>query len=184
MSEKFITSDHHFDHERIITLCNRPFANKDEMTEVMVQKWNERVKPVDHVYHLGDFILSKDEDFIRKLLSRLNGMITLIAGNHDHDPALRIIKEKFQVVSMKTLKVDGFPNITLCHYPMISWDKSHFGTWQLYGHHHGNEKGYGDDPGILPIRKNQQMDCGVDTNNFYPYSLDEIKTKLTSMEKS
>lgn len=180
MSNKFFTSDQHFDHERIITLCNRPFANKEEMNEEMIKRWNERVKPTDHIYILGDLFFSKDEEFIRKTLARLNGGKTLVPGNHDHDPAIRIFREKFEVTPLKRIKVEGYPDIVLCHYPMISWDKSHFGTWQLFGHHHGNGKGYGNDPAALPIRRKQQMDVGVDTNNFYPYSIEEIKQKLTT----
>jgi len=46
---------HAFSHRGIITYANRPFASMEEMDEVLVQRWNERVRPGDRVYHLGDF---------------------------------------------------------------------------------------------------------------------------------
>jgi calcineurin-like phosphoesterase family protein len=48
---------------------------------------------------------------------------------------------------------------------MKVWAKSHYNSWQLFGHSHGKLEGVG-----------KQMDIGVDTHNFYPYSLDEIRT--------
>ena len=54
--------------------------------------------------------------------------------------------------------------IVLCHYCMRVWPKSHYGSWQLFGHSHGGLPGVG-----------KQMDVGVDTNSYYPYSLGEIK---------
>jgi len=44
------------------------------------------------------------------------------------------------------------------------WEKSHFNSWQLYGHSHGNL----DDIG-------KQYDVGVDANNFLPVSFANLK---------
>ena len=55
--------------------------------------------------------------------------------------------------------------ITLCHYPMISWNKSHYNSWLLYGHVHNNE---------IPL-KGKMMNVGVDVNNFYPVSFTQVK---------
>ena len=58
-------------------------------------------------------------------------------------------------------------NIICCHYMMKIWPKSHYNSWQLFGHSHGGMNGR---------TEGKQMDVGVDTNNFYPYSFEEIKT--------
>jgi calcineurin-like phosphoesterase family protein len=62
-------------------------------------------------------------------------------------------------------------HIVVCHYAMRTWGRSHFNSWQLYGHSHGTLEGHG-----------KQMDIGVDTNHFYPYSFDEIKRIMNKKE--
>lgn len=56
------------------------------------------------------------------------------------------------------------------HYPMLSWPRSHYGSIQLHGHMHGSA----DDN--MRNRQNNILlyDVGVDANNFYPVSIEEI----------
>ncbi len=82
MGNRFFTSDTHFGHARIIELCNRPFASVEEMNEVMIERWNEVVKPDDVVIHLGDVALGKIAESL-PLIGRLNGHKVLVPGNHD-----------------------------------------------------------------------------------------------------
>ena len=49
---------------------------------------------------------------------------------------------------------------------MRVWNKSHYGSWNLYGHSHGSLP---DDPHARAI------DVGVDCHNFAPVSFDEVK---------
>ena len=79
MGKIFFTSDHHFGHENIIRFCNRPFKDAREMNEVLIQRWNEKVKPRDEVYHLGDFGLTYKEN-LETILNQLNGKKYLIVG--------------------------------------------------------------------------------------------------------
>lgn len=51
------------------------------MNEVLIQRWNEKVKPSDTIFHLGDFAFGGAEIW-NKTLPRLNGHIVLILGNH------------------------------------------------------------------------------------------------------
>jgi len=50
------TSDYHFSHANIIKYCGRPFETVEEMSETIIRKHNERVKPEDTAFFLGDFI--------------------------------------------------------------------------------------------------------------------------------
>ena len=82
MSKIYFTSDHHFGHKNIIKFSKRPFKGVDEMDEMLIQKWNEKIKPEDDVYHLGDVGLSSFGK-LSKILEKLNGKIYLINGNHE-----------------------------------------------------------------------------------------------------
>lgn len=76
------TADLHLGHERIIELCARPFSSVTEMNEAIITRWNERVEPEDTVWVLGDVALGPIEESLG-LISRLNGYLILVAGNHD-----------------------------------------------------------------------------------------------------
>lgn len=78
----FYISDTHFGHKRIIELCDRPFKDVSHMNEILVANWNETVSPEDDVFHLGDVAMGSWELW-DGVLSRLNGHIHLIIGNHD-----------------------------------------------------------------------------------------------------
>ena len=183
----YFTSDTHFFHKNIIEYCNRPFYKDDsnEMDNTIVNNWNEKVSPIDTVYHLGDFAFTGNIDKIRSMIASLNGNIHLIMGNHDY-------QNKFDRASVRSLfkstndylyievedeEIDGKQGIFLCHYPMLSWAGSVRGTWQLFGHiHSGKLSGSSErDVRLLP----QQYDVGVDNNNFTPVSYDEVKTVIT-----
>lgn len=157
----FFTADHHFGHTRIIELAKRPFASVKEMDEEMIRRWNEVVARGDLVYHLGDFAFA-DHD---KYLVRLNGQKRLILGNHDHSNRVKNAKGWATVDGLLCAKVDGevLP-ITLCHYGLRVWNRSHYGALHFYGHSHGNLPG-----------DHQSCDVGVDCWEYRPVSLDEIK---------
>lgn len=74
----YLFSDSHFNHENIATYCKRP-AN---FTEIIIQRWNEIVKPEDLVIHLGDVMIGKKAEWI---IPSLTGRKVLIRGNHDRE---------------------------------------------------------------------------------------------------
>lgn len=87
MPAVWLVSDTHFGHEKTCTVFKRddgsqlrPFSSAEEMDEAMVARWNERVRPNDKIYHLGDVVISRRH---LNTLSRLNGDKVLIRGNHD-----------------------------------------------------------------------------------------------------
>lgn len=85
MSRTFFISDTHFSHENIIKYCNRPFTSAEEMNTILLKNWNNTVKKSDTVWFLGDFGLG-DREELKEILSKLNGNIYMIRGNHDHFP--------------------------------------------------------------------------------------------------
>ena len=66
--------------------------------------------------------------------------------------------------------------IFMSHYPMLTWDGSHRGSWQVYGHIH-TEKGKKTsfDDKLVP----NQYDVGVDNNDYTPVSWQQLKEIIT-----
>lgn len=175
----FFSSDPHYDHKNIIKHCNRPFSDVQEMNEALQSNWNSVVTPDDEAWILGDICFG-DIGSIISHLGKLNGRcIRILWGNHD-----RALRRKYYTVEQafngrilfcgdsKEIKV-GEQRITLNHYAMRVWNKSHRGAWHLYGHSHGTLP---DDPNSL------SFDVGVDCHNFFPIDfakVTEIMSKKT-----
>jgi calcineurin-like phosphoesterase family protein len=166
----WFTSDNHFGHKNIIKYANRPFDSVHDMDRIMVERWNEMVKPEDVVYHLGDVGLCWPKE-LKKILNKLNGKKCLILGNHDAS-ALKCsecfewIKDYHELAVPDIDSKDGINTVVLFHYAMRVWNKSHFGSYHLYGHSHGALE---DLPNAL------SFDVGVDSHDFYPINYDEVK---------
>lgn len=153
----FFSADEHYNHRNIIKYCNRPFDTVEEMDETMINNHNSVVGKNDTVIHAGDFTLLKHKRIIyEKYINRLNGTHVFLKGSHDY----WLPWHKSQQVWEKQI---GKHYIVVCHYAMRVWHKSHYNSFMLYGHSHGN----------LPTQ-GKQYDVGVDNNNFYPVSLDQV----------
>jgi len=168
----FFTADHHFRHANIIKYSNRPFSSVGEMDEIMVQRWNTVVRPGDTVYHLGDFTLG-NRDVAAKYWDRLTGEKILVPGGHD---ARWVDLRTAQL--LRIIRLEGV-TITLCHYPMLTWEKSHYGRPHFHGHTHGTVPD-AIRRGVLEgeMDKGSRIDVGVDRWDFYPVAWETLK-KLT-----
>lgn len=160
----FFTSDTHFGHANILRYCKRPFSHIDEMDEVIIKNYNDVVTNDDIVFHHGDFAF-RDPVYYRK---RLNGKIFFINGNHDYK--IEHCKNIFESVhDLLTTKVEN-QQITMCHFAMRVWNKSHFNTWHTYGHSHGRLESFG-----------KSYDVGVDNNDFKPVSFEQLKEIMKNL---
>lgn len=169
MQTQWFTADEHYGHANIIEFADRgverKFVSTEEMDEELIKRNNEIVGKRDIVYHLGDFCWDKRERAL-EILSRLKGDHRFLVGNHD-----RWMK-KNEYPHLIEISPWG-QSIVLSHYAMRVWNKSHFNSWNLYGHSHGMLPGIG-----------KQMDVGVDTNNYYPYSFQQIVEIMEKKENN
>lgn len=171
---KFFTSDLHFGHSNAIKHSNRPFDNVEEMNASLIDRWNKTVSNGDDVYILGDVSFCNITE-TTKYLTCLNGTIYLIAGNHDSRLRKKedFTKHFVWVKDLHELAVEdadvpgGKQHIVLCHYPLLSWHRSHYGSWMLHGHCHGNMNSFNE--GV------RRFDCGVDCTNYAPISYAQLK---------
>lgn len=172
----WFTADTHFDHKNVIVYAKRPFNNVDDMNEGLIKNWNELVDPKDEIYHLGDIAIGKPAR-IAWLVSRLNGRKHLVCGNHDkellrHKELVSLFETINNFREIKIQDADaykGSQRIVLLHYALRVWNKSHYGSYSLYGHSHGSLT---DDPHSL------SLDVGVDCWDYRPVSYDQIKAKM------
>jgi calcineurin-like phosphoesterase family protein len=143
----FAISDTHFGHRSIIKHCNRPFSSTDEMDKTMIKNWNHVVSPKDTVYHGGDIAFRCTHNRMYEIIMSLNGKIKLVIGDHDKD-FLKMLKNKdtkgkVEVMGYMCFIQYNHEKITLCHWAMYSWNRSHYNSYHIHGHHHGRLHGYG-----------------------------------------
>ena len=131
MSKIFYLSDTHFNHAKIITLCNRPFANVDEMNDTLIENINNTVSDDDLVRFLGDFAWSDHVYFFKQL----HGSWEFIRGNHDEaaEGLGWLRKDDYREVK------DGEYKLKLFHYPITEWNGFYKGHYHFYGHVHTNK---------------------------------------------
>jgi calcineurin-like phosphoesterase family protein len=152
MGKFYFTSDTHFNHANIIVHCNRPFKDVKEMNEILIKNWNDIVTYDDTIFHLGDFSLNCDKEF----LNRLNGKIIHIKGNHDHKgPIIEDIMIFY-----------GGKYWQLIHDP---WESEN--DFVLCGHVHDAWK-------VKTINNRIIVNVGVDVWNFKPITIQDILNEL------
>lgn len=136
MPATYLISDTHFGHLGVCKFFKRdgvtklrPWTDPDEMDEHLVKVWNERVKPNDKVYHLGDVVINRKS---LKTLSRLNGDKVLIRGNHD------IFRDEEYREYFRELRAYHVMNkMIFSHIPIHSDSIERF-VCNVHGHLHDN----------------------------------------------
>ena len=180
------TSDTHFFHEAMIGYSHRPFKNKEDMNNQLVDNWNSVVKPSDKVFHLGDFAMKCSQADWAEIRSRLNGQIYLILGNHDpkefHRPGFKSILFE-ETVAHKSIKIDN-RIIHLHHYPFLCYAGSFRNEIQLFGHLHLASNSTGLDTPRAEFMLPTQYDVGVDLNGYKPISHEEVIYRIDQQVKN
>jgi calcineurin-like phosphoesterase family protein len=146
------------------------------MNDTLVNNINELVGQDDILIHLGDWSFGgfeRIEEFRNRIVCR---NIHLVLGNHDQH--IRNNKGNIQTLFLSALDYMNLDlrinrsgniekyNLILMHYPISSWDGLSKGNIHLHGHVHL--------PPQQRIAEGRAMDVGVDGNNYYPISINEI----------
>ena len=178
MGKIFTTSDLHLGHQNILKYepLSRPFATVEEMDDAIVERWNSKVGPHDTVYVLGDLCMGM-RDKVKERVSRLNGHIILVRGNHDDKNRIAIYEEMgIEVKDIAYLSYKG-KFFIMCHFPIANEEFAKMVREDnkecvfLYGHIHSKApQGFVDG----------SFHVGVDTNNLTPLSIEEIWEKTSN----
>ena len=174
----FFTSDTHFSH---INMCKfldydgnrvRPFDSWTEADEVMIQNWNEMVKPEDKIYHLGDLSFNKNE--ADKIMPRLHGKKCLIRGNHD------LFKLNWYALWFYDIRgCYNLENYFLTHVPIHPDSKARF-KMNIHGHlHRGLVYQHNKQGEITPIPDPWYRNVCMDANDYKPIPFETIQHEFS-----
>lgn len=161
------SADLHLRHKFMAT--HRGFESLDEHDEFLIEQWRATVGRREDIYFLGDFTFARKED-APKLFQALTGTKHLVVGNHDPKHVRDL--PWASVHDLRKVKYMG-RSIVLCHYPMLTWQNAHHGTWHLHGHSHGNGR-WSD---------STRMDVGIDCHpEMRPFDVEEVVAILSQRQ--
>lgn len=188
----FFTSDFHLGHTNVIKYDNRPFKDVDEMHSTLLKNWNSVVGSDDIVFYLGDLSFGRS-DLAKWFTHSINGKIHFILGNHDK--MKDIVKlNRFESIHPYGCEIwvkdedtksargsDGYQQMILSHYPILSWNRAHHGSWHLHGHSHQSitKSEIGKE-----YYKRKVIDIGCNGWDYTPQSYQQIKDVMSKREGS
>lgn len=146
-------------------------SDLERMHQDLVSNWNAVVAPGDTVMVLGDLAMGGAQhsiDVIR-IVNSLNGRKYAVPGNHD-TYVLDLGFQDFEWLPPLAEIQVGKQLVVLCHYPLLVWNRSHRGSWNLHGHSHHS----------LPIDTGfKRLDVGIDGPwGMRPVSHSEVAATL------
>ena len=180
MPAVFLVSDTHFGHAGVCRFTHpddpevklRPWTDPDEMDEEMIRRWNDRVRPNDKVYHLGDVVINRKA---LKTLARLNGDKVLIRGNHD------IFRDDEYREYFRELRAYHVMNgCILSHIPIHTESLGRFGT-NIHGHLHATRVkkiGWTKKLGNTEVIDPRYHCVCVEQTDFAPILLEDVYKRI------
>ena len=144
----------------------RPFTSNEEMDYTMMENWNKLVRPQDHVYHLGDFTMLRQDTNGRMTAfrQRLNGHLRILLGNHDALPSKWYFQNFEKVYGSRVID-----NLLMTHIPVNSQSLGRFKA-NVHGHTHHNKIML--DPHHPDSR---YINVSVEQTNYSPVAWEDLK---------
>jgi calcineurin-like phosphoesterase family protein len=163
------TADLHFFHANIIAHCARPFPSVEAMNDALIASL-ACVGRDDDLWIIGDFAFgpgAKADGALESAFDAIPGRKHLIFGNHDH----KAVKALPWVTARNVAEIkDDGQHLTLCHYPMITFNHARRGALQLFGHVHNDWLG-----------TRNSVNVGVDVWDFRPVQIADIRARAKTL---
>jgi len=153
---KWFIADLHLDDKRLFGPRKDYFENVPAWSRYILGQIHRYITKADHLYILGDMA---HRDLHKWRMKIRTGQAWFLKGNHDPSDAqcTRAFGRQFRHI-MGVRLCDG-TDCLLSHYPQAFWNKSHHGSYHLYGHCHGQREATLDK--WMPQRRS--MDVGPET---------------------
>ena len=167
MATIWLISDTHFGHRNMAEVFThadgspmRPFATVTEMDDYMITMWNQKVRPQDHVWHLGDVAMAREP--LQRIVPQLHGHKRLVRGNHD------IFKTKVYLdVGFEEIRgVSVLNGLVFTHIPIHERSLGRFRA-NVHGHTHA-EPDYGP----------KYLNVSVERIAYTPISLEDVDARV------
>lgn len=184
MSASWVIADTHFGHRGVCTFLApngvdklRPWGCPDEMDEALVKNWNEVVKPNDRVNLLGDVVINRR---CLVTLSRLNGRIRLVKGNHDIFKLKDYLPYVDDIAAYHVTKGANGGKVIMSHIPIHPESLGRFGV-NIHGHLHAHSVMRQE----IPFIKDKRYVCvSVEQTNWRPITLEEALARAKPTDES
>ena len=166
-SKVWFISDTHFYHKNILKFTDRTdnlirgskFESLDDMHSCIIDNWNSTIGECDIVYHLGDVTFKFNGDFIQ-LWKSLNGIKTLIIGNHD---SIEFFANRGLCKHIHMSKMIREANAILTHMPVHTSTFSDRIHLNIHGHVHSHS-----------IDDSRYCNVSLEAIGYKPVSLEQI----------
>lgn len=146
------------------------FSTQKECDDFILSNWNDKVKPGDLVYHLGDVFIGKKEEFA-SLWPKFNGSKRLVVGNHDD---IKYLSSGGFFQKVLCWRVWPEYDLTMTHVP-IQLDNSYDGlrtTFNVHGHIHHN-----------PPPTSRHFNVCVENIGYTPVHIEDLAALLGQKKK-
>ena len=171
MAKVFFTSDLHFGHKNLCEGLRGMTA--EESDALIISNWNKVVSKRDIVYVLGDITMEKHKN-IKDYISKLNGHIRIVGGNHDN---VRCCHE-YRELGITVMGVLIYKNYICTHIPIHESQLYGF-AGNIHGHIHrqGEIDGLGHyTPATLDPTK--YYNVNTEFHSFTPIEFEQIKKEF------
>lgn len=179
MPSVWLTSDTHFGHAGVCRFLRedgtklRPWDDPNEMDEVLVKNWNDTVRPMDKVYHLGDVVINRR---CLSTLERLNGDKILIRGNHDIFKLHDYTKYFRDIRGYHVMDRYILSHIPIHRESLYRWECN------IHGHLHAGK--VMEEVNGVKIEDKKYFSVCVENTNYTPILFEEVVKRIKERNES
>lgn len=177
MTDTFMAADLHLGHAGMVNFKRddgvtpqRPWATIEEHDDAIISNWNKVVRPKDKVFVLGDVVINRR---CLPTLARLNGIKTLIMGNHDVMRA-----DEYLIYFDRIYGCKEHDNALLSHMP-VHENQMYRYKYNVHGHmHHHYVEVASVSYNKKPMRDTRYRCVSLEQIDYTPISWEMLKKEL------